>query len=95
MWRPVRLRVILASGVVYRLFIIAVQTMFFWCLTGQLTWAVGTSLAWNCVNMVCYYLYHVLFAKIFSVGTPAPQRTGNRHGPNSSGTEFTGKGRRL
>ena len=71
MWRPVRLRLILASGIVYRLFIIAVQSLFFWGLTGRFAWAVGTSLAWNAVNVACYYLYHILFAKTFAVGRSA------------------------
>jgi len=68
MWRKIRFRLLLAGGLAYRLFIIAVQTGFFWLLTGQFHWALGTSLAWNAVNMGCYYLFHTVLLKTVRFG---------------------------
>ena len=35
---------------------------------GALKYAVWTSLAWNCVNMGLYYLYHYWFLRVFKMG---------------------------
>lgn len=56
------------NGLVYRTHIILLQSLFFWLLTHQWKWAIGTSLAWNCVNMCLYYNYHYWFAKLFKMG---------------------------
>jgi len=71
-FRKIKLKLLFAEGIVYRGFIICVQTIFFWILTGSFRWAIGTSLAWNCVNMCCYYLYHYVFLRMFKMGKEDP-----------------------
>ncbi len=68
MLRKIKLRLLLGSGLIYRLWIICVQTLFFWACTGQFTLALSTSVVWNCINMCCYYLYHYWFARLFNLG---------------------------
>jgi len=63
------------SGIVYRLTVVLLQTLFFWILTGQLRLALGTSVSWNIINMTYYYIYHYLFARLFKLGKPAESQS--------------------
>ncbi len=67
-FRKIHTHLLLESGIVYRLFIICVQTGFFWIATGELKLAISVSVAWNIINMGCYYLYHYWFARLFQLG---------------------------
>lgn len=66
--RKIRTGRLLVSGVVYRLHIVVIQSVFFWLLTHEWKWAVGTSVAWNVVNTAAYYNYHYWFARLFKLG---------------------------
>jgi len=66
--RRIRFGLLLRSGVVYRLSVITIQTLFFWMLTGKFKFAISTSLAWNAINMTWYYIYHYFFARLFKIG---------------------------
>lgn len=68
MWRKIHFGRLLASGLIYRLFVILVQTTFFWILTGKFVWSLGVSMAWNAVNMLCYYLFHTILLKMVRFG---------------------------
>lgn len=68
MWRQIKTNRLIKSGLVYRLFIICCQTIFFWIITGNFKLAIGTSVAWNCINMCLYYLYHYTFLRMFKIG---------------------------
>jgi len=67
-WRKIRFRRLLASGLVYRAFIVACQTLFLWPVTGELRLALGTSAAWNLVNLGLYYLFHTVLLKAVTFG---------------------------
>ena len=55
------------SGVVYRLHIIVIQSIFFYIITGEWKWAIGISLAWNIINIGLYYNYHYWFARLYKL----------------------------
>ena len=63
----VKILMLLYKALIYRVMIICIQTCFFWILLGEFKIAISTSLAWNGINMVCYWIFHHLFAKVFSV----------------------------
>ena len=69
--RKIKLGLLFAEGIVYRMCIICCQTLFFWCVTGEFKLALGTSVAWNGINMCLYYLYHYSFLRLFSFGKQA------------------------
>ena len=63
----VKIPLLLYKALIYRVMIICIQTCFFWILTGEFKFAISTSLAWNSINMACYWIYHHSFAKVFSI----------------------------
>lgn len=66
--RKIRTGLLGVSGIVYRLHVILVQSIFFWFLTKSWKWAIGTSVAWNILNTLLYYNYHYWFARLFKIG---------------------------
>ena len=66
--RKIKISLLGASGIVYRLHVILIQTLFFYILTREWKWAIGTSLAWNIINTLLYYNYHYWFSRIFKIG---------------------------
>jgi hypothetical protein len=68
LWRKIKLDLLLKSGLVYRLLILLVQTIFLWATTGKLKVAFGASVIWNGINLLFYYLYHYLFYRMFKMG---------------------------
>lgn len=68
LWRKINLELLLKSGLVYRLLILLIQTLFLWATTGQLKLAFGASAVWNGINLLFYYLYHYLFYRMFEIG---------------------------
>ena len=68
LWRKINLELLLKSGLVYRLLILFAQTVFFWVMTGELKLAFGSSIIWNGVNLLLYYVYHYMFYKMYRMG---------------------------
>lgn len=66
--RKINIRLLLVSGIVYRLHIIVVETVLFRMLTGKWQLALTASLLSNLVTMVLYYNYHYWFARLFRIG---------------------------
>lgn len=66
--RKIRLKILGWQGIIYRLFIILCNTIFFWILTGEFRIAITISIGWNIINMCLYYLYHYFFARAFKLG---------------------------
>ena len=66
--RKIRTKRLAVSGIVYRLHVILIQSIFFWILTHRWKWAISTSLAWNVLNTAVYYNYHYWFARLFKLG---------------------------
>ena len=67
-WRRIRWRRLLLGGLVYRLLVVLVQTLFLWPVTGELRLALGASVLWNVVNMGLYYLFHTVLLKAVKFG---------------------------
>jgi uncharacterized membrane protein len=68
MIRKIKFGLLGLSGLVYRIHIIIAQSIFFFLMTGNWRWAIGTSMVWNLVNTCLYYNYHYWFAKLFKLG---------------------------
>ena len=66
--REIRWDLLCISGIVYRLSVMAIQTLFFLVVYGNLGKAFNTSLWLNIVSMIWYYVYHSEFAKHFKLG---------------------------
>lgn len=68
LWRKINIELLFKSGLAYRILILIAQTLFFWCMTGQLKVAFGDSVIWNGINLMLYYLYHYMFYRMFKMG---------------------------
>ena len=72
--RKIKLKVLLLEGVLYRIHIIIIQSIFWYLLFGYTTgvwewsWAISSSVLWNICNTILYYNYHYWFARIFKMG---------------------------
>ena len=58
------------QGIIYRIFVISINALFFKIGAKQAMQnfgALGASLIWNTINMILYFLYHGIFLKIFSL----------------------------
>ena len=72
--RQIKWQLIGASGLLYRLHIIAIQSVFWYIFYGltmnmwEWKWAISSSIIWNIVNTVLYFNWHLLFASFFKVG---------------------------
>ena len=70
-FRKVKNKLLLKSGIVYRIIVICANALFFQLgVRAAITkfGAIGASLIWNTINMCLYYLYHFTFAKLFKIG---------------------------
>ena len=65
--RKIRTKILGCQGIIYRIVIIFCNTIFFRIITGQWMLAIKGSLLWNSINMCLYFLYHGVFAKLFSL----------------------------
>jgi len=83
--RKIKVNRLLISGVVYRLHIIVIQTIFFFIITGEWKWAIGTSLVWNAINTAAYYNYHYWFARLVKLGIDPDATKVNRENANGNG----------
>lgn len=66
--RKIRTKRLLVSGLVYRLFIVLVETLTLWIIKGQWKWAIETSMVLNMVSLCAYYVYHYWFARLVKLG---------------------------
>ena len=66
--RKIKTRTLLLSGLVYRLFIVLVETLTLWIVKGQWKFAIETSILLNVVSICAYYTYHYWFARLFKLG---------------------------
>jgi len=72
--RKIKLKVLLLEGAIYRVHIIVLQSIFWYFFYGITngTWnwnlSIGSSLAWNLVNIILYYNYHYWFARAIKIG---------------------------
>ena len=69
--RKIRKSILAGQGIIYRIFIIICNTIFF--AVGAKTamekyGALGASLIWNGINMTLYFIYHYFWARIFKLG---------------------------
>jgi len=58
------------QGIIYRIFVICVNALFFKVGAKQAMQnygALGASLIWNSINMALYFFYHGIFLKLFSL----------------------------
>ena len=70
-WRPIKLKTLGIQGVIYRVFVVFVNAIFFMVGAKQSMeqyGAIGTSLIWGSINMTLYYLYHYVFLRLFKIG---------------------------
>ena len=69
--RKIRSKVLAYQGIVYRIFIILCNAVFFKIGAKQAMQnfgAIGASLIWNSINMTLYFLYHYWWARLFKLG---------------------------
>jgi len=66
--RKIKIKVLTLQGIIYRIFIICCNTIFFRVITGEWKLAIKGSLLWNSINVTLYYLYHYFWAKLFKLG---------------------------
>jgi len=68
--RKIRPKILGSQGIIYRIFIIICNAIFFKVGAKQALehyGALGASLIWNSINMALYFLYHSIFVKLFSL----------------------------
>ncbi|MFX0084285.1 MAG: adenylyl-sulfate kinase [Candidatus Hodarchaeota archaeon] len=68
--RKIRIKILGSQGIIYRIFIIICNAIFFAVGAKQAMQKygpIGTSLIWNSINMCLYFLYHCIFSKLFSL----------------------------
>jgi len=72
--RKIKVKLLGASGIVYRIHIIIIQSCFWYVFFGVMKgvwewkWAISSSIAWNILNTCLYYNYHYWFARLFKLG---------------------------
>ena len=66
--RNINISLLGMNGLLYRIHIIIIQSIFFWVITGTWKWSIGCSLTWNILNMILYYNWHYWFARMFILG---------------------------
>jgi len=67
-WRKIKVSLLLKSGLIYRVFVICCNALFFWLGVKpamEKYGPIGASLIWNSINMCLYYLYHYIFLRLF------------------------------
>ena len=69
--RQIKLKILGMQGLIYRVFIIICNTIFFAVGAKQSLEKYGaiiTSLIWNSINMALYFIYHYIYARLFKIG---------------------------
>jgi hypothetical protein len=67
-WRKIKVGLLVVQGIVYRLFIIGCNFLFFYLIMRQVDQALKFSLGWNVINICLYYSFHFIWAKLFKLG---------------------------
>ncbi|MCX6712820.1 MAG: hypothetical protein NTY66_01280 [Candidatus Vogelbacteria bacterium] len=81
-WRKIRWKLLFCAGLVYRLSVIVLNTVFLWAwscdaiqssmgslgISGKLGTAMGTSLPWAVINLTWYYIFHGFLLKTHKFG---------------------------
>ena len=74
-WRKIRWKLLFGAGLVYRVSVITLNTIFLWFWNGETVqnnllpdlgkWgvAIGTALPWAVINMAWYYTFHGVLLK--------------------------------
>lgn len=71
MWRKIKTKRLIKSGLAYRVIVICVNALFFKLGVRSALehfGAIGASLIWNGINMCLYWAYHYIFARAFRLG---------------------------
>lgn len=72
--RKIRNRRLFISGILYRIHIIIIQSIFWYLLFGitsniwKWEWAVSSSIIWNICNTFLYFNWHYWFARLVKLG---------------------------
>ncbi len=70
MWRPIKIKRLITSGLIYRGIVVISNVLFFKFGVEQAIsnfGAIGASLIWGVINMCLYYLYHYIFLRLFKM----------------------------
>ena len=66
--RKIKISVLLSQGILYRIFIVLSQALFFYVYTGKIKVALEIASLWGVINIFLYYLFHYLFLRRFKIG---------------------------
>ena len=66
--RKVKTNLLIKKSIAYRILVIFTQILFMWTLTGNISFAIGSSILWNMINTVEYFGFDYVFARLFKVG---------------------------
>jgi len=72
--RKIRLDRLFIQGIIYRIHIVIIQSIFWYVLLGYTTgvwkweWAISSSLLWNICNTILYYNFHYWIARFWKLG---------------------------
>lgn len=72
--RKIKVNRLLISGIIYRIHIIILQSIFWYFFYGmtigmwEWKWAISSSLIWNAFNTMLYYNYHYWFGRLVKLG---------------------------
>lgn len=74
MLRKIKCKKLLIGGLLYRLHIILIQSVFWYLFYGYVAkawvweWAIGSSIIWNTLNTLLYFNWHYWFARMVKLG---------------------------
>jgi hypothetical protein len=68
MWRRIKGKLLVVQGVIYRVFIVFCNFLFFYFLTKDETESFKMSIGWNMINITLYYMFHYIWFKMFKLG---------------------------
>jgi len=72
--RKIRIDRLFIQGLLYRVHIILIQSIFWYILLGITTgmwkweWAISSSLLWNVINTFLYYNFHYWISRLWKLG---------------------------
>lgn len=70
-FREIKVKLLGIQGIIYRVFIIICNAIFFTFGAKEAMekyGAIGASLIWQSINMCLYFFYHYFWAKLFELG---------------------------
>lgn len=72
--RKIRVNKLLMSGILYRIHVIIIQSIFWYIFYGltigmwEWKWAISSSILWNIFNTLIYFNWHYWFARVCKLG---------------------------